>query len=693
MAANYDVIQGIQYDPRNDDNQSIGLIQKALATKDLEYNQTREGFDNNQGILGSEAALYARNPDKEFLQGKIADVQSIPDLVNKKYNGDWAAAKYEIANKIQQTKPYFDQAKQLYDEQEKMAPVISKLSENNRLLWHNGINPRTQSGWDASGKFTGINLNPIERSDYETEVANKFSGLEKSNTYGIVKSDMPGYLEGIKRLGLNSVSPSALKSMIAAYAPEFENQTSWKDDPTYREAYGNDSSKAIADILQRKIQKNIEPEYKEDVIGKEDREASAKTAADNLAKVPIAETQHAEVNPLVNAHASNTVNGALQETGFNWRNLWHNTDVAAQSVNGAIGAALSALVGDTKGLHDYTNQIGSQKFAPSILKYKDPQTYAISDDGKKEMPGLANILFTPSGSYVAGMLQQKNESKADYAKRIDTVYKNEINAKKNVSHIDLDISGEGEIGHTERDKITNDVFGTANSIKKKGEGESRIPNPNLYNYTYTVVDKDGNVHENMDAKKFFDYEGGVDKFINNTAIDGFTTAERGHAWRAADPKTSGSKVYIHPTESNQGNQVDAPFKKLLQVAELPGARNAEANITFENGDTKHVHAMNEYDPKEMKFKSKFYTTGTVARNPLGKIVPVDQAYDKTKQLLKNYTVSEEPIEIPAQRLVEAAYNTNPFVTKNRTGPIYKEGEYIIDKRKPIDDVTGLSTSE
>lgn len=264
MAGNYDILGGVQYDPRYDDNQSIALMQGAMKEKSNQYDSTKSSMLEASGILGSEAALYARDPDKAFLQQKLSEIQDIPDFVTKKYNGDYAAARFDIANKIQHTKQYFDQAKQAYEAEQKVNPIYRKLSVEGKLI-EDG-NPHNQSIFDERGNYKGSpTYNPIERPDYDAVIREglvkgidgivKESGLSSDNAHMLLQSVTNG--------GLGAITNLELRSRVESYMTNFLGQTPFMKDKTMS-SYWNDPSKFVEESVIRQANSSKQRNWRED---------------------------------------------------------------------------------------------------------------------------------------------------------------------------------------------------------------------------------------------------------------------------------------------------------------------------------------------------------------------------------------------------------------------------------------------
>src|SRR5512136_1826515 len=123
----FDILQGVQYDPRQDD-QNFALIANALNKKTGQYEAARQGIEEALGQYGSEASLYARDPDKPYLQQKLQEITTnLPKLVQEKYAGDYGAARFDIARQLAKDKQVFDLAKSAYAEEQKYEPLYRQL--------------------------------------------------------------------------------------------------------------------------------------------------------------------------------------------------------------------------------------------------------------------------------------------------------------------------------------------------------------------------------------------------------------------------------------------------------------------------------------------------------------------------------------------------------------------------------------
>jgi len=225
----YDILQGVKYDPRYDD-QNFALIAQGLEGANQRYNQGEASISDALAQYGS---IPAVNPDREFLAQRLDNFnKEVGEIVNKKYAGDYGAASKEIARKIKAEQPIFAAAKQRYDSEQKMMPLYTQLESQKKLINRGGIDPRTQSTFDKQGNINMPQYNPIERPEYGNVVYNDIGkAIDQMVTEGKLKqAEVPWLMTNIQNKGLSAISNPELRSRVEKYVTEFESKTPFTEE-------------------------------------------------------------------------------------------------------------------------------------------------------------------------------------------------------------------------------------------------------------------------------------------------------------------------------------------------------------------------------------------------------------------------------------------------------------------------------
>jgi hypothetical protein len=192
---------------------------------------------------------------------------------------------------------------------------------------------------------------------------------------------------------------------------------------------------------------------------------------------------------------------------------------------------------------------------------------------------------------------------------------------------------------------------TTESLLGNGAGSldlnKTIPNSDLDNYTYEVVDKNGK-KTTYPATEFFDdyinkgWGGKKSRpdFVANSNIDGYTFGDQGNMWRVKYTNKPSDKIYIKRTDANQRSQLTEPISRLFAPKTTPGMQRAQAQLKFPDGITRTVVSGNIYDPQNKKYKFGMFVvdpkTGDLVRDP-----KTGQPYDSESTIL-NMSAHSDP---------------------------------------------------
>lgn len=169
----YDILQGVKYDPRYDD-QNFALIAQGLDEANKRYDIAEASISD---ALAQYGAIPAVKEDRPFLTKRLDQFsQDINEMVNKKYAGDYGAASKEIARRIKQEHPYFAAAKQTEEAYRQALPLYQKLQAEGKLVTRGGVNPLAKSTFDEQGNIVGTpTYEMYERGPYEDWIAKNYS--------------------------------------------------------------------------------------------------------------------------------------------------------------------------------------------------------------------------------------------------------------------------------------------------------------------------------------------------------------------------------------------------------------------------------------------------------------------------------------------------------------------------------------
>jgi len=610
----------LQYEPQNNDEFNKRLSE-IVAQRQQRYDIGQEMLGKYQEQL---ANLQIASPDRPFIERQLGkDIEDINNMIKTKYAGDYGnigAIQRELASR----RSYYTPAMQRYQEEQKYAPMLTKLEAEKKLIMNN--DPRKQSIYNQeSGKFEKMpEYKFYERPDYDKLInEGVVQGINKTaKEYGLTGSGVEGLLKAVKVGGLNAISDPELKSRIASYTTNFLAQTPFLQDPEMQQ-YHQNPNQFILESTLRQAGRSSDNQYMQDPLA-DDRmrakQAAAKAASDAMYKADQFETQPARQNVAVEPKSS--VEEAMNSTPFSWAKLYNKTI-------GAIDKSATKLPEKSKA-------------------YGSPYTYATTDEGKKEMPFLLDVLGGVTGSKNPALKKQSNESPEEWHKRVDESYKNELDRVSNISFT------EAKLSPKEQTSATENLLG-----RKLGSGEKAtvVPNSDLDNYTYTVIDKHGKTNT-YNSKEFFDDYIDKNEFVAKSNIDGYTFADQGNAWRVKNAEKPDDKIYINRTPDNQRSRLMSPYNNLLKVKHQPGARSEVQPITFEDGVSRNVLSANVYNKNKRKFENIMVL-----------------ADENGNPILKN----DQYISVPEERLLNLSAQTDPWIKLNRWGYTEDQGQFIKEK--------------
>lgn len=317
----YDILQGVKYDPRYDD-QNFALITQGLDEANKRYDTAEASISD---ALAQYGAIPAVNPDRPFLAQRLDTFnKDISELVNKKYAGDYGAASKEIARRIKQEHPLFVAAKQRYEQDQKMSPLYTQLESQKKLINKGGIDPRTLSTFDAQGNINMPQYNPIERPEYGDVVYNDIGkAIDQMVSEGKLKqAEVPWLMTNIQNRGLAAISNPELKNRVEKYVSEFESKTPFTEDPLMQEQYKGNTRQFIEDTLRSRVSTGTQRSYQEDWQYKEDVEEAnrrAREAAKRSQQLIDVETMGPRAQDVVEntfLDQAQSVSKALEIPGF-----------------------------------------------------------------------------------------------------------------------------------------------------------------------------------------------------------------------------------------------------------------------------------------------------------------------------------------------------------------------------------------
>jgi len=264
----YDILQGVQYDPRYDD-QVFSMIADETAKKNEKFNQAYQTTAEAEANIGS---IPVVSPDVNYLNKTLEGFKNnVEDLVKNKYAGDYGAASKEIVRNIAQTQPIISNLKRRYDEYQKILPTLTELRAKKQLIETPELQQAlTSPTYNEQGQLNIPTYKPIARPDYWDIV---YRDIGKTMDQMVVEGKLQptekwGYLQTISEKGLNAIDNEELKSRIEKYVPEFEAKTPFNIDPLMQEQYKGDTKRFIEDALRSMVSKGEDRHIIDDFMAK-----------------------------------------------------------------------------------------------------------------------------------------------------------------------------------------------------------------------------------------------------------------------------------------------------------------------------------------------------------------------------------------------------------------------------------------
>jgi len=269
----------LQYNPQ--DNSEFNKRLAEISDRSQQrYDVGQEMLGKYQEQLGN--AQFA-SPDRPFVEKQLSkDIQDINDIVKNKYAGDYGnvgAIQRELASR----RSYYTPALQRYQEEQKYAPMLTKLEAEKKLIMPNDA--RKQSVYNAeTGKFNSMpDYKFYERPDYGDVVYGDIGkAIDSMVSEGKIKqSDRASLLETITTKGLSAISGTELGKRIEKYIPEFEAKTPFGVDPEMQAQYKGNTKQYLEDVLKSRVSSGTSRQYinnKEWELAQEDarKKAAAK---------------------------------------------------------------------------------------------------------------------------------------------------------------------------------------------------------------------------------------------------------------------------------------------------------------------------------------------------------------------------------------------------------------------------------
>ena len=243
---------------------------------------SKEAFDIERSALGqaqqrSDAANMAiaklieesgsipmSEQDRPIAYNKIqSDIDNLREQIKAK-GGDTSLYLTELMKSLSKSRSTLNLAKQRYDEEQKLAPILSKLQAEGKLLWEKEIDPRTQSIFDKEGQYIGgLNYDFREKSDYDAIVGKGVvEGINKLVREGkLTGSGYEGLLQQIQTQGLSAlgegkgVDPGVrdkfVKDLANQFKDEFVRTSTYSIDPKMKQLYDDKPELYIESAIKR----------------------------------------------------------------------------------------------------------------------------------------------------------------------------------------------------------------------------------------------------------------------------------------------------------------------------------------------------------------------------------------------------------------------------------------------------------
>ena len=224
--------------------QAEPLMMQAAANAQQRYDLTQTAIAK---YIEENAAAKFRDVDYNTAMAKLnQDLEDIKTKVKDRYDGQYWQAYPEIVKRLSKARQTYHLAQKAYEEEQKYAPLITKLAAEKKLLFAPNakgevVDPRTKSIFNEKGEYVGgVDYSNIrERSDYDKTIEEAIvKGIDKTAVEsGLINSKTAGYLLQLQRSGLAALGnteqeiDNKIDKIAEEYAPIFEKQTTYGIDP------------------------------------------------------------------------------------------------------------------------------------------------------------------------------------------------------------------------------------------------------------------------------------------------------------------------------------------------------------------------------------------------------------------------------------------------------------------------------
>lgn len=218
--------------------QAEPLMMQAAANAQQRYDLAQTAIAK---YLEENAAAKFRDADYNTAMAKLnQELENIKATVKDTYDNQYGQAYPEILKGLSKARQTYHLAQKAYEEEQKYAPLITKLATEKKLLFAPNakgevVDPRTQSVFNEKGEYVGgLDYSNIrEKSDYDKTIEDAIvRGIDKTAIEsGLINSKTAGYLMQLQQSGLAALTPEKIDQIAEEYAPIFEAQTTYGIDP------------------------------------------------------------------------------------------------------------------------------------------------------------------------------------------------------------------------------------------------------------------------------------------------------------------------------------------------------------------------------------------------------------------------------------------------------------------------------
>lgn len=265
--------------------QAEPLMMQAAANAQQRYDLAQTAIAK---YLEENAAAKFRDVDYNTAMAKLnQELENIKTTVKDKYDNQYGRAYPEILKGLSKARQTYHLAQKAYEEEQKYAPLITKLAAEKKLIFapnakEEVVDPRTQSVFNEKGEYVGgLDYSNIrERSDYDKTIEDAIvKGIDKTSDDTGLGRRLNGYFEQIKTKGLAALGNTPdeinkkVRELAEQYTPIFEAQTTYGIDP---DKPMESSTDFIEKTIHRLAGSDKDINYREDILGREAREAGRK---------------------------------------------------------------------------------------------------------------------------------------------------------------------------------------------------------------------------------------------------------------------------------------------------------------------------------------------------------------------------------------------------------------------------------